>query len=337
MRDYAGRGEITPFFSVIQPENQISILSSNVRGIINNWDAIKNVNWRDYDFLAFNEIWAIKDFESLQIDEYEIKSVKTRFNRRGGGVIIFGKKELRCEIITTPFIEGTFESIGIKVDKLVIINVYRPPSGNVNTFLDELANLLESFSSNKIVLTGDFNINFLVNSNAIHNLCRQFGLQARINKVTRLASGTCLDNFLTNLNGIYSVSNICIADHLAIKAKIRITSRIKKIKAKHTYKVMKEHNWLLFKAGIYNLAPIGNTVEQRWESTTAQVKGVIESSFPLKSTYKKYNFTMSKGLLKSRARKNKLLKDFKAGKISKGVYINYNRLYRKLVVAETKK
>lgn len=52
----------------INTDNHLNILSSNVRGIINNWEALLKINWEEYDFLALNEIWAIKDFEVLKVD-----------------------------------------------------------------------------------------------------------------------------------------------------------------------------------------------------------------------------------------------------------------------------
>jgi hypothetical protein len=318
-------------------ENQISILSSNVRGIVNNWEAINKIDWSNYDFLAFNEIWAIKEFETLKVDGYDIKNVKTRQNSRGGGVIIFGKSSYVAHIVETPFIEGTFESVGIKVGNLVILNIYRPPSGNKEVFIDELGNLLDSLGRQDILLTGDFNINFLESDNRLKDICNQYGISEKIREVTRIASGTCLDNFITNLSGTFSVTNICIADHQAIKAKIKLAYKLKKLKISHTYRVMKEINWLMFKNGVHNMTPIGNTVEERWENTSAQIRQIVVDSFPMKTSKAEYKFSMSQGLLKSRDRKNKLLRDYKKGKIRKEVYINYNKLYRKLIQVEQDK
>ena len=58
-------------------ERELKILSSNVRGIVHNWEAVTSVDWNEYDLLAFNEIWAVQDFESLKINGFEIKVIKT--------------------------------------------------------------------------------------------------------------------------------------------------------------------------------------------------------------------------------------------------------------------
>ena len=80
---------------IISEVSEINLLGSNVRGIVNNWDAIVNLDLTTYDIVAFNEIWAIKDFESLQLPNFVISTVKTRVNGRGGGVIIFTKTYLK--------------------------------------------------------------------------------------------------------------------------------------------------------------------------------------------------------------------------------------------------
>ena len=43
---------------------------------------------------------------------------------------------------------------------------------------------------------------------------------------------------------------------------------------------------------------------------------------------------MSSALLKSRDKKNRLLRQYKRGLIAKEIYINYNRIYRKLIKTE---
>ena len=131
-----------------------------MRGIVCNWSSIQSLDWNSHDILAFSEVWAVKEFENLQVPGYEIKSIKLRQDTRGGGVIIFGKKELKTETIDTPFIEGIIESTGIRVGNINIINVYRPPSGNKNEFIDQFINIMDSLRGGKVVITGDFNINF---------------------------------------------------------------------------------------------------------------------------------------------------------------------------------
>ena len=308
-----------------------------MRGIVCNWSSIQSLDWNSYDILAFSEVWAVKEFENLQVPGYEIKSIKLRQETRGGGVIIFGKKELKTETIDTPFIEGIIESTGIRVGNINIINVYRPPSGNKNEFIDQFINTMDSLRGGKVVMTGDFNINFRLENNILNNICGLYNLVVRLNGVTRVASESCIDNYITNIEGKYSISNISIADHLAIKAVIKLESGLKTVKITHQYRQMKEYNWLIFKNELHNLTVEGNNISDKWNDLSLKIKSVVEKSFPMKKSKHIHQFTMSQGLLKSRDKKNKLLRQYKRGQINKTVYINYNKVYRKLITAEKEK
>jgi len=97
---------------------------------------------------------------------------------------------------------------------------------------------------------------------------------------------------------------------------------------------MKEENWLIFKQGLCTIQVNGSNLNEKWSNLLADLKEIVERSFPLKTSRKNYSFAMSQGLLKSRDRKNKLLRDYKSGKIRKEIYIEYNKVYRKLIKTE---
>ena len=106
--------------------------------------------------------------------------------------------------------------------------------------------------------------------------------------ITRIASGTCIDNYLTNLEGTFAVSNISIADHQAITAKILVNRIDKQKEVTYRYRVMKEDNWLKFKNDIFNLNISGNSINEKWDNLSADLKKIIDNDFPLKNTKKKY-------------------------------------------------
>ena len=315
-------------------EEFLRLFCSNVRGLVCNWDAATSFDWNDYDIVAFNEIWSIKDYENLKFNNFEVKTMKQRTNSRGGGSIIFGRANDKIDILETPFLEGIIETTGVKFNGVTFINVYRPPSGNKADFLDTLSRYIESINSDKIVVGGDFNINVLAEPQAIENFCLGLGLSLKINSVTRVASSTCIDYYLSNLDGVFEVSEVSIADHLAITAKIVVNASPIKTTQKFMYRQMKEENFAAFNARLYNLEVVGRSTEDKWEFLQNSVKTIIDDSFPVKTSNKKFLFTMSQGLLKSRDKKNKLLKKYKQGRISKEVYINYNKIYRKLIKIE---
>ncbi len=46
-----------------------------------NWNNAKSFNWKDYDIVAFNEIWGIKEFVNLSVDGFEVKAKKNQKNK----------------------------------------------------------------------------------------------------------------------------------------------------------------------------------------------------------------------------------------------------------------
>jgi hypothetical protein len=295
---------------------------------------VTSFNWNLYDILAFNEVWNIKDYEKLLVEGFEIKAVKLRNESRGGGTVIFGRKELKTSTIESPFVEGCLETTCIKIEGILFLNIYRPPSGNKLNFIELISNFLESHRNDKIIIGGDFNINLLAGDALIDGLCNMYQLEVKIREVTRIASGTCIDNYITNINGVFKVENITIADHQAITAKIACGPLTKLHKEKFKYRLMKEENWQLFKFNLHNIQIRGSDIDLKWTNLLSDVKEVVELSFPFKESCNKYVFSMSVGLLKSKDTKNKLLRKYKRGLIPKETYINYNRIYRKLIKRE---
>lgn len=318
-------------------DSELRVFCSNVRGLINNWSSATNFKWDDYDLLGFNEIWGIKEFENLKVNGYKVISCRQRVERRGGGSIIFGKENLNGKVLNTPFIEGVIESTGIRVNGVTFVNIYRPPSGNKTEFVDTLTQYLDTIRGNKILIGGDFNLDTMGNNFFMNNICSLYDLEIKINEITRIESGTCIDNYLTNIRGEFNVSDICIADHQAIIARIQCENQNNSGPVTYTYREMKENNWLCFKAGINTLNVRGNNINEKWSNLLDDIKLVVETSFPEKTRKNKYMFTMSQGLLKSKDKKNKLLSQYKRGLIGKEIYVRYNKIYRKLIWEEQNK
>ena len=70
-------------------------------------------------------------------------------------------------------------------------------------------------------MAGDWNLNILNNDkNYFDTLCNATNLKTKIKSITRLASGTCIDNVVTDLDCNFRVSNICTADHQGLSFEI---------------------------------------------------------------------------------------------------------------------
>ncbi len=53
------------------------------------------------------------------------------------------------------------ETTGIKIGDIHFINVYRPPSGNKQEFVDLISAYINIISGAKLLIGGDFNLNIL--------------------------------------------------------------------------------------------------------------------------------------------------------------------------------
>ena len=104
--------------------------------------------------------------------------------------------------------------------------VYRPPSCNLNqfniTFKDQI---LSKITFQKIIIAGDFNVNFLNNNPSLSercftNLFSEFNLDQIVKYPTRVTSNTSslIDHIWTSISSIKfsSVTDFLIADHYPI-------------------------------------------------------------------------------------------------------------------------
>jgi hypothetical protein len=300
-----------------------------------NWNSFTQINLQQYDIIMLNEIWQIRDFEHLSIANFKIANIYQRINSRGGGTLILIKNDIKFEKLHSPVINDIIETTSIKINNTIFTSIYRPPSGNKREFTEKLSDWIDSQNSKDIYIAGDMNLNFLgPDREHFNRILELTGLTPKITSITRISSGTCIDNILTNIEGNHKVSSICIADHQGLISNIKL--QIEKLKKVETYKYreMSEKNWGTFAQKIMEINITGETINDKWTNLCDAIKSTIEISFPEKTSKYKYKFTMSQGLLKAKNKKNRLLKQYKRGEIDKSQYINYNRIYRKLIQKE---
>ena len=249
-------------------------------------------------------------------------------------MIIFVRDTYKFSKYESPVVNGIIESTSIIVGNLILTSIYRPPSGNKNQFVEKLTEWIESIGGKKIYIAGDFNLNYNSNDITYYRAIEESTeLKPSITGITRVASNTCIDNILTNIQGNHKVSNISIADHLGLISKIEANIE-KKSKKRYEYRDMREENWSKFGLELEKIVITGSNVEEKWSKLLNDIKLVVDTSFPVRQSKVKYMFVMSRGLTKSKHKKNKLLREYKAGRIAKEVYTRYNKIYRKLVFKE---
>ena len=183
-----------------------TILSLNIRSVPTNLqyfaDSVLTHPCIKCDVIGFSETRLDCDLSSLyQIPGYNLYT-KNR-NRHGGGVALFVSNIYQSSMSNDfSYLDSSIESVSANVkiiDKtILVICVYRPPSGNINDFLDKLTELLTLTSNANyqgIHIIGDFNLDLLKHANNIHlyefiNIMYSFSLFPLVTKPTRVTNTT---------------------------------------------------------------------------------------------------------------------------------------------------
>lgn len=186
---------------------------------------------KEAHILCFNEHWLSHDeMNTLSVAGFVHASSFCRTVHLRGGVGVFVNR--RIKIIPLPFraenlsVEVHFEVTGIVYNNLQVITVYRSPSGDFDLYLSKLSDLLDRLDLKRgIVVTGDFNVHFELETRESQVLTDLFGSYGLLKTVTSLTRGSaCLDNVFTNLNPeLYSWQTVDpnMSDHLAVAFTIK--------------------------------------------------------------------------------------------------------------------
>jgi hypothetical protein len=110
---------------------------------------------------------------TFKLQNYYLAANFTRNNHTGGGVCIFSRLDLQVKPINLSQFcdEKIFEICSIQIElgiySIIVLCIYRSPSGNFSKFLNALDSTLRSLHKQKteFIICGDLNVNFLSDSN----------------------------------------------------------------------------------------------------------------------------------------------------------------------------
>ena len=184
------------------------------------------------DVIILTETW-ITGENFAEIDGYTGFHCNRQLERRGGGVSIFVKSDLKAKFVKVsmmniPEIEYLHVKITFNNPSLTpvdIIAVYHPPNPAMNnSFFDHIDSILDSLTASNTnqVIGGDFNICGLRDtpiSTQLFNLMRSYSFMPHISRITRYnahGSSTAIDHIWSNFghnfdSGVFN--EIKISDH----------------------------------------------------------------------------------------------------------------------------
>lgn len=248
-----------------------------------------------------DDLFRIKDYCMYRFDR--VRKHKSGTFVHGGGIIIYVRSSLSCEIIDNHI--STFDvelcSLVISNDnlkKIVLSVVYRPPSGNLNVFFDKLTETFDKLNSSvknyNMIMCGDFNIDVSKKSLRgvvlIKRFCTNFGCSQIIDSPTRYGFGknfSIIDLIFTDCRYVASsgVINFNCSDHLPTYIVIK--------KAKEAYPKAKflgrsyiDYNKEIFQAELMNInwgRLYGTSdVNDAWEIIFNGILAIVDRLCPMK-------------------------------------------------------
>ncbi len=242
--------------------NTINILCTNIQSINRHYNDLNQlVTDIEYpEIISLNEIW--NPYINITIPHYKIPIIKTRQNKRGGGVATYIRKDIQHAHkpdLETNFIETTTTELTLKTGKKILhSSIYIPPATKADKIKTGLTDLITKLSDTNIpfFITGDTNINTLKDnrqSSILNNILQNFNCSQNINCPTRITgnTSTLIDHVITNYPNTTNsyVISASISDHLpTITSIIPTTKRNPKSTIKITQhekinKVIQSTNW----------------------------------------------------------------------------------------------
>lgn len=293
------------------------------------------------DTICIQETW-LKDEKLVTIPNYNLHHASRP--SRGGGVAIYIKNNLDLRA-KSSLINEHIELITVDLKHLTLINLYRPPKGDINIFLTMLTNHTNRNcnSTKKTMIVGDFNINLDKSdstSEKLLNMMATLGYQQSVSECTRtdMKSSTLLDHCYTNFETETQVRACDISDHDLVIAKTNI-KKPKNSPPVACFRVMKQDNIDRVKVRLNGLQlnQTGNEPQVIIDNMVKQVVECYDAECPIIEANSKRVTPLepwySKGLLISRATKLNLLKQARSTKTEYAWhwYKQYRNLYTRVI------
>lgn len=339
---------------LLEYKSKISVINFNIRSVNRNLDNFLallcsiNIN---FHIMTLTETWLSSAGCSFSVDGYHAHH--TVRGVRGGGVSILcgtalDSEQLRDLSLVTDHIETCAVRVKFAPRNIIVICVYRPPSGSLSEFCNELQSVLSdrSLIGADVVLTGDFNINLLQSSegvgggdlNNFTDLMHSYSFLPHITKPTRFPEGgqvgvpSLLDHIWLNrlypcLSGII-ISNV--TDHMPTfivlkNCDISFSDRVKIVFRDHSVGNIDKFlesvsHWNFF-------LNEGECISHLLDRFCSELNQLYCNSFPTKVKYitakRLSNPWLTNALLVSIKNKSRYFKMFKMGQVSAQFYFRY--------------
>ena len=282
----------------------------NARSLYNKLESFRLfVGEHTPDVFCVNETWFKNNMPDsmISLDGYN----STRHDRsfinpqgyikRGGGIVTYLRKGLDYLVldsaISNPDIECSLTRINRPCTKAIyIINIYRPPTGNIDNFsthLTEIITNLENRDKSTIIIGGDFNIDFSKQNSKgvtiLKKLSKRFSLEQQIKTTTRPLYGTAIiDQILTNSQIVKEAGTVDlnISDHVPVYINLKKPKLTfpKTTFTCRTYRNFQNENFVqqMRLAGFEQITNQGLEVNELWEKMYKIITEILDKLAPMR-------------------------------------------------------
>ena len=291
----------------------------NARSLFNKIDQFKLLlNKHTPQVFCVNETWLKPQIPNslISINSYDVSRTDRNtpnvhgYTKRGGGLAIcikHGTSYVTMDESPSTNSGADIECQTVKINRkctksMYIINVYRPPTGNLDTMYTALSDLLSNLNNINnatVVVGGDFNIDFNKHKSQgallMKRLSKRFSLEFLITDPTRpLYNESTLDQILTNCKIIKSsgIIDSNISDHVPIFINIKKskTSYQKSTFIGRTYRTFDKERFVahLRNSGFDDIPVNVLPPDCCWDQLSKMIIDTLDQMAPLRtSTFRK--------------------------------------------------
>ena len=339
--------------------NSLSIATINTRSLKKRFQELvghlKTLKHR-ITFIIITESWLTEESDhALEIDGYS--SMSSHRNGTGGGIKIYYLSSISATAMDDVSCNHLFcESLFMKCrvpgyGNLIVGGVYRPPSGNNDSFISYMNDTLSSLNNSRCLIGGDFNYNTLNPNNTVNDyidIMTSYGYNNGISLNTYVSpisnnDTSCLDHTWNNIDetGHNFVVYPNLADHYFVLS--TFDKNISKVPIKVRFRDFSHDNISIFKNNLVNEFRNYNASFYDVNSATDYLiiflKKILDKYFPIKSkllTQKRLKAPwLNKEILKCIRKKHVWYRKWKNNEITSESYKKYCKiLYHILKLAE---
>lgn len=225
----------------IEEKKGFLVVGLNIRSLQSKQEQVEVLlDSKKIDILNLNESWLSSKCSnnSVRMEDYKIYRLDPKVKQRGGGLCVYvlGKHKVNAQLYEhLNLSDDNIEIMILQTEQkctcpYTLLSIYRPPQGKHQLFIDKLRetlnNLLMVKGNSKLLVTGDFNIDLLSDSDTrsvreLKALQNEYCLRQLIKHPIRVtcSTQTLIDHIYTNVQCEMimdcGVLENCISDHFS--------------------------------------------------------------------------------------------------------------------------